>query len=144
MASKHPGPVLVTGANSGIGLATTLRLAERDWTVWGTVRGEDKARDLRKAASERKLGRRVRPLLLDVSDHDAVVAAWPELPDFYAVVNNAGYSQTGAIEEVSAAEARAQLDVNLIAPTVVSACESAGTDASSALPKRAAPTQRAS
>jgi len=60
--------------------------------------------------------------VLDVSNHDAVVAAWPTLPAFYAVVNNAGYSELGAVEEVSAAQAKKQLDVNLIAPAVVSAC----------------------
>ena len=64
----------------------------------------------------------VKPLVLDVSDHDAVVAHWPKLPPFYAVVNNAGYSEMGAVEEVTAAQARAQLDVNLIAPAVVASC----------------------
>jgi NAD(P)-dependent dehydrogenase (short-subunit alcohol dehydrogenase family) len=112
----------VTGANSGIGLATVLRLAERGWSVWGTVRSEAKAEPLRAAARERGVGRRVHALLLDVSDHDAVVAAWPDLPDFYGVVNNAGTSELGAVEEVSAAQAKAQLDVNLVAPAVVSAC----------------------
>jgi NAD(P)-dependent dehydrogenase (short-subunit alcohol dehydrogenase family) len=60
--------------------------------------------------------------VLDDSDHDAVVAAWPDLPDFYGIVNNAGYTEIGAVEEVTAAQARAQLDVNLVAPAVVSAC----------------------
>jgi NAD(P)-dependent dehydrogenase (short-subunit alcohol dehydrogenase family) len=64
----------------------------------------------------------VHPVVLDVSDHDAVVARWPELPAFYAVVNNAGYMEMGAVEEVSAADAKAQLDVNVVAPAVVSAC----------------------
>ena len=64
----------------------------------------------------------MRPLVLDVSDDAAVVAQWPELPPFYAVVNNAGYSELGAVEEVSATEARAQLDVNVVAPAVVSSC----------------------
>lgn len=122
MAGTRPGPALVTGANSGIGLATALRLAERGWTVTGTVRSEEKADALRAAARQRKLGRRVHALVLDVSDHAAVVRAWRGLPDFYAVVNNAGYSETGAIEEVSAAQAKAQLDVNLVAPAIVSAC----------------------
>src|SRR5262249_16265136 len=117
-----PRTRLVTGANSGIGLVTALRLAERDWTVHATVRGEEKADVLRDAARERKVGRRVHPILLAVSDHAAVVDAWKDLPDFYAVVNNAGYSETGAIEEVTAAQAKSQLDVNLVAPAVVSAC----------------------
>ena len=122
MSDRKPGPVLVTGANSGIGLASVLLLAKRGWQVHGTVRSEDKAEALRAAAKQAKLAAHVHPLVLDVSDHAAVVAAWPALPDFYAVVNNAGYSETGAVEEVSAARARAQLDVNLIAPAVIAGC----------------------
>jgi NAD(P)-dependent dehydrogenase (short-subunit alcohol dehydrogenase family) len=122
MAEKKRGPVLVTGANSGIGLASALRLARRGWDVYGSVRSEAKADALRAAAKDARLAARVHPLVLDVSDHAAVVAAWPSLPEFYAVVNNAGYSETGAIEEISAERAKAQLDVNLIAPAVVASC----------------------
>ena len=120
--SRHPGPVLVTGANSGFGLASVLRFAERGWEAWGTVRSAAKAEVLAEAARAAGVTARVHPLVLDVSDHAAVEAAFPELPDFWGVVNNAGYSELGAIEEVSAAQARAQLDVNLIAPAVVSGC----------------------
>jgi NAD(P)-dependent dehydrogenase (short-subunit alcohol dehydrogenase family) len=119
----RPGPVLVTGANSGIGLASTLGFARRGWDTWGTARSEAKADELRAAAAEAGVEERVHPVVLDVSDHDAVVERWPELPAFfYAVVNNAGYMETGAVEEVSAAEAKAQLDVNVVSPAVVSAC----------------------
>lgn len=118
----RPGPVLVTGANSGFGLASTLRFAGRGWDTWGTVRSKAKAEALTDAARAAGVSDRVHPLVLDVSDHDAVVARWPKLPPFYAVVNNAGYSELGAVEEVSAEEARRQLDVNLIAPAVVSSC----------------------
>jgi NAD(P)-dependent dehydrogenase (short-subunit alcohol dehydrogenase family) len=120
--SERPGPVLVTGANSGIGLAAAVRLAGRGWRVWGTVRSGEKAERLCAAAEAVDVDDRVRPLLLDVSDHQAVVAAFADLPDFYAVVNNAGMTLTGAVEEVPAQEARALLDVNLVAPAVVSAC----------------------
>jgi NAD(P)-dependent dehydrogenase (short-subunit alcohol dehydrogenase family) len=74
------------------------------------------------AASTAGVADRVHPVVLDVSDHGAVVDHWSELPGFYAVVNNAGYSELGAVEEVSAADVRRQLDVNLIAPAVVSSC----------------------
>jgi NAD(P)-dependent dehydrogenase (short-subunit alcohol dehydrogenase family) len=103
-------------------LATTLRLAGRGWETWGTVRSPAKARVLSDAAKAAAVSDLVRPLVLDVSDDQAVVARWADLPDFYAVVNNAGYSELGAVEEVSARDARAQLDVNLIAPAVVSSC----------------------
>ena len=121
MAVKR-GPVIVTGANSGIGLASVLRLASRGWETWGTVHAEGKAEELREAAAAAGCAEHVRPLVLDVSDHPRVVDVWKELPDFYAVVNNAGYSQSGAVEEVSADQARAQLDVNLISPAIVSGC----------------------
>lgn len=121
MGAKR-GPVIVTGANSGIGLASALRFASRGWETWGTVRSEAKADELRAAAEAAGCLERVRPLVLDVSDHERVVGVWEELPDFYAVVNNAGYSQSGAVEEVDAAQARAQLDVNLIAPAIVASC----------------------
>ena len=119
MAAQRPGPVLVTGVNSGIGMASLLRFASRGWDVWGTVRSAAKAEAVTAAADEAGVAERVHPLVLDVSDHDAVIAAWPELPAFYGVVNNAGMSEIGAIEEVSVADAKALLDVNLIAPAVV-------------------------
>ena len=122
MATERPGPVLVTGANSGIGLASVLRFATHGWQTWGTVRSKAKATELRTAAKQAGVGDLVHPLVLDVSDDEAVVAAFPDLPPFWGVVNNAGYSEVGAVEEVSAKSARAQLDVNLIAPAVVSSC----------------------
>jgi len=118
---KRPGPVLVTGANSGFGLATVLRLASRGWETWGTVRSSAKASVLTQAARDQGVADLVCPLVLDVSDDLAVKRAFAELPDFYAVVNNAGYSEIGAVEEVSAEKARAQLDINLVAPAIVSA-----------------------
>ncbi len=120
--ATHPGPVIVTGANSGIGLECVLRFASRGWQTWGTVRSAAKAEELREAARAADCAEHVTPLVLDVSDHARVTECWKDLPDFYAVVNNAGYSQSGAVEEVPAALARAQLDVNLIAPAIVSGC----------------------
>ncbi|HSB87988.1 MAG TPA: SDR family NAD(P)-dependent oxidoreductase [Ilumatobacteraceae bacterium] len=118
----RPGPVLVTGANSGFGLAASLRFAARGWDTWGTVRSKAKGKVLADAARQAGVSDRIHPLVLDVSDHEAVVARWPSLPSFHAVVNNAGYSELGAVEEVTAAQAKRQLDVNLIAPAVVSSC----------------------
>ena len=78
--ADRPGPVLVTGANSGIGLATTLHLAGRGWETWGTVRSKPKADVLRDAASEADVADRVHPVVLDVSDDTAVVRRWAGVP----------------------------------------------------------------
>jgi NAD(P)-dependent dehydrogenase (short-subunit alcohol dehydrogenase family) len=105
--------VLVTGANSGIGLATVLEVARRGWTSVGTVRSEEKAEVVAKAAAE--AGVAVEPVLLDVTDAEGcrrVVEEWRP----WGVVNNAGYSLTGAIEDVDDDEARAALETMVVAP----------------------------
>ncbi len=105
--------VLVTGANSGIGLATALETARRGHRTVGTVRSEAKADALRKAAAD--AGVEVDTALLDVTDSDRCAAVVHEVaPD--VVVNNAGYGLTGAIEDVDDDEARALLETMVIAP----------------------------
>src|SRR5581483_3891483 len=105
--------VLTTGANSGIGLATAIEVARRGFRSVGTVRSEEKADVLAKAAAE--AGVEVEPMLLDVTDADrcAEVAAGP---DVYALVNNAGYGVTGAVEDVGDEEARQLLETMVVAP----------------------------
>jgi NAD(P)-dependent dehydrogenase (short-subunit alcohol dehydrogenase family) len=114
--------VLITGANSGIGLCTAVHLAGRGWPVWGTVRTRAKAAVLRQAAREAGVAEQVRAVVLDVSDHEAVLARWPRMPAFHAVVNNAGASLTAAVETATPVQARAVLDINLVTPAVVASC----------------------
>lgn len=120
--ADRPGPVLITGANSGIGLRAAVHLAGRGWPVWGTVRTRAKAAVLREAAREAGVAEQVRAVVLDVSDHEAVLARWPRMPAFYAVVNNAGASLTAAVETATPAQARALLDINVVTPAVVASC----------------------
>ena len=63
---------LVTGANSGIGLQTSLALAERGATVWMLCRDPQRGRDAVREVRRRSGSRRVRLGLLDISDLDAV------------------------------------------------------------------------
>jgi NAD(P)-dependent dehydrogenase (short-subunit alcohol dehydrogenase family) len=97
------GPVLVTGANSGIGLATAVELARRGFEVVGSVRSAAKAKIVRDAA--RQAGVKVRTVQLDVADPAQCRAVIDRLAP-YGIVNNAGYGAVGAIEDVSDEEAR--------------------------------------
>jgi NAD(P)-dependent dehydrogenase (short-subunit alcohol dehydrogenase family) len=111
--------VLVTGANSGIGLATVLELAGAGYDVIGTVRGAAKADLVARAAADK--GVAVRTVEMDVDDAascEAGVKAVTELTGTgpWALVNNAGYAQSGTVEDVTDDLVRAQLETNVVAP----------------------------
>ena len=111
--------VVVTGANSGIGLATCLELAAAGYDVVGTVRSADKADDVSRAAAQR--GLQVRTVEMEVDDAASCAGAVREIEDTtdggpWALVNNAGWAQSGAVEDVSDEQARAQLETNTVAP----------------------------
>ena len=101
--------VLITGCSSGIGHATAQRLARRGWTVYATARSIDAIRDLQDAGC--------RLLQLDVTDdasmRAAVTAVEAEEGAVGVLVNNAGYSQSGAVEDVAMDEVRRQFETNV-------------------------------
>jgi NAD(P)-dependent dehydrogenase (short-subunit alcohol dehydrogenase family) len=111
--------VVVTGANSGIGLVTALELSGAGYDVIGTVRSDRKADRLRSAAAER--GLTVRSVVLDVADAASTRDGFAEIDMLtgggpWAVVNNAGFAQAGAVEDVTDDDVRRQLETNLVAP----------------------------
>ena len=65
--------VLITGANSGIGRATAIALAEHGYEVFGAMRNLDKGEKL--IAGVREHGGTLHPLALDVNDDDSVADA---------------------------------------------------------------------
>jgi NAD(P)-dependent dehydrogenase (short-subunit alcohol dehydrogenase family) len=105
--------VLVTGANSGIGLATVVELARRGMRAVGSVRSPAKAAVVQAAADE--AGVRVETVQLDVADAAACEEVVPTL-GLWGLVNNAGYAVTGAVEDVDDDEARALFEVMVHAP----------------------------
>jgi NAD(P)-dependent dehydrogenase (short-subunit alcohol dehydrogenase family) len=112
-ATDRRRTVLTTGANSGIGLATVLEAARRGHRSIGTVRSKAKAKIVRTAAAE--AGVDVETALLDVTDAEAGASIVDEYrPD--ALVNNAGFSITGAIEDVTDDEARFAFETMVLAP----------------------------
>lgn len=105
--------IVTTGANSGIGLATVLEAARRGHRSVGTVRSDAKAETVHSAAAE--AGVEIETALLDVTDEDAGATIVDEYrPD--ALVNNAGFSITGAIEDVTDGEARFAFETMVLAP----------------------------
>jgi NAD(P)-dependent dehydrogenase (short-subunit alcohol dehydrogenase family) len=93
--------VLVTGASSGIGKATALLLKREGFTVFGTTRRAD------------AVGPQEFPMLgLDVRSDDSVKALFDEVGRLDVLIDNAGYALTGAAEETTLAEAKAQFETN--------------------------------
>lgn len=111
--SRGSDAVLTTGANSGIGLSTAIEVARRGYRSIGTVRSEAKADVLLEAADE--AGVQVETVILDVTDAGACEAVMSDL-ELYGLVNNAGYTNTGAVEDVSDDDARDQLETMTVAP----------------------------
>jgi NAD(P)-dependent dehydrogenase (short-subunit alcohol dehydrogenase family) len=100
--------VLITGCSTGIGRATAERLAARGWTVWATARRPEAIADLE--------GHGCRILALDVTDEGSMRAAVERAEadgPLGALVNNAGYSQSGALESVDVDRVRAQFETNV-------------------------------
>ncbi|GAA2901286.1 oxidoreductase [Nonomuraea rubra] len=102
--------MLVTGCSSGIGRATALTLARAGLPTWATARRPETIEDLAGA------GCRILPL--DVTDEDscaqAVEAVEKEHGAVGALVNNAGYTQVGAVEELTLEQYRRQFETNVL------------------------------
>ena len=100
---------LVTGASSGIGKATALRLAALGFTVYAAARRVERMSDLADHG--------IRVESLDVTDDGSMVAVVEKIVSeqgrIDVLVNNAGYGSYGAVEDVPIAEARRQFDVNV-------------------------------
>ncbi len=101
--------VLITGCSSGIGEATARHLAARGHLVYATAR--------RLKAIEHLSASGCRTLALDVTDESSMRAAVAHVEEAEGAVgvliNNAGYSQSGAIEQVPIDAVRRQFETNL-------------------------------
>ncbi len=101
--------VLITGCSSGIGYATAERFAADGWKVYATARGPEALSGLKEKGCE--------TLALDVTDEasmraavETVIAAEGAVG---VLVNNAGYSQSGAVESVPIEQIRRQFETNV-------------------------------
>jgi NAD(P)-dependent dehydrogenase (short-subunit alcohol dehydrogenase family) len=97
--------VLITGCSTGIGRATALRLAQAGHDVIATARRPETLEELASGGC--------RTLALDVTDEASMVAAVAAAGPVDALVNNAGYSQSGAVETVDMDAVRRQFETNV-------------------------------
>ncbi|HEY4780132.1 MAG TPA: SDR family NAD(P)-dependent oxidoreductase [Solirubrobacterales bacterium] len=105
--------VLLTGASTGIGRATALRLDAAGWRVFAGVRREEDAAGLKAAGSER-----MTPLFLDIVESEQIAAAAQRIETevdggLDGLVNNAGIAVPGPLETLPIEDFRRQLEVNL-------------------------------
>src|ERR1700749_4774055 len=103
---------LITGTSRGFGRAWAIAALERGDKVAATARNTATLDDLAD-----KYGDALLPIQLDVTDREADFAAVKQAHDHFGrlhiVVNNAGYGHFGFIEELTEAEARAQIETNV-------------------------------
>jgi short-subunit dehydrogenase len=110
--------VLITGATSGIGLASALLLALEGYQVIATGRSEEKLNRVQIAADKAKVT--IRRIIADVTDADSIANLHSEvlaMTDGYGVdvlINNAGYAEGGAIEEIPMERVRKQFETNVL------------------------------
>ena len=122
--SSHKGSqqrsVLITGVSSGIGKTTALELDRRGFQVFAGVRREEDGRMLQEEASPAFV-----PLLLDVTDAEAIAAAAEQVREatgpagLHGLVNNAGIVVGFALEFLPLDELRRQMEVNLVGQLAV-------------------------
>jgi len=110
------GPVVVTGASTGIGEATTRKLKQLGFDVFAGVRKDEDA--------ERARSNGMRPVRIDVTDSATIESARAEVEEavggrLSALVNNAGVAISGPIEFVDPDELRRQLDINVVGQVAV-------------------------
>src|SRR4051794_11499956 len=104
-----PAPVLIPGCSTGIGRATAERLARNGLNVYATARRVESIEDLQAAGCK--------TLALDVTDEGSMQAAVSAVEGadgaILALVNNAGYSQSGAVETIAMDDLRRQFETNV-------------------------------
>lgn len=117
MASRT---VLISGASSGLGRASAVRLANAGWDVFAGVRKPEDGESVKAESPER-----IRPVILDVTDADTIAAAAETVrgaiggAGLNGLVNNAGVTFQGPLEYLPVDDLRRQLEVNVVGQIAV-------------------------
>ncbi|MBX3709053.1 MAG: SDR family NAD(P)-dependent oxidoreductase [Gammaproteobacteria bacterium] len=105
--------ILITGCSSGIGLCSAHALKQKGYRVFATARKEEDVKKLQSQGFE--------SILLDVNHSASIKHAIKQIVELTdgtldALFNNAGYMQTGAIEDITRDIERAQFETNVFGP----------------------------
>ena len=107
--------VIVTGSSSGVGLESALLLARNGYITYATMRSPEKDTSMKAAVQNEDLP--IRVIQLDVTDENSVKNAVDQVISeagrIDVLVNNAGYSLGGALEDLSMEEIKPQFETNL-------------------------------
>ena len=107
--------ILITGCSSGIGAAMAREFRQRGHRVFATARRRDSLAPL--------VAEGIEGLELDVNDDEAIARAFETVTrqagHLDVLVNNAGFSQVGAVVDLTREDLRRQYETNVIAPVVV-------------------------
>lgn len=114
MSTEKKKAVLVTGASTGIGWATSLALAEKGWRVFSAVRKEADGKKLVEASSGK-----ITIVIMDIVNYDSVRKCAKEIEKMLggagldALFNNAGISVQGPLEILPIELFEQQIKVNV-------------------------------
>src|SRR5690606_15499605 len=97
------------GASRGVGLAIAELLVEKDFIVYGTVRG-----------STPKTEKNIHFITVDLTDERSIQKAVQTILDkeghIDVLINNAGYALVGPVEMLAEKEMHDQMEINFFAP----------------------------
>jgi NAD(P)-dependent dehydrogenase (short-subunit alcohol dehydrogenase family) len=120
-AGRPGDAVLITGASTGLGLATALELAAAGFRVFASVRADASRAAVEQAAQER--GVTVETLQLDLTDPASITTAVQQVVEttggLYALVNNGGIGLRGCLEDCSDEEIAALFQTNVLGTMTV-------------------------
>jgi NAD(P)-dependent dehydrogenase (short-subunit alcohol dehydrogenase family) len=109
MVESNRPVALVTGASSGMGRDFALRLIKEGYVVYGAARRVERMADIETAGGL--------VIAMDVTDEEAMASGVAGIVRdqgrIDVLINNAGYGQYGALEDISLGDARRQFDINL-------------------------------
>lgn len=107
--------IVITGVSTGIGLGSTRAFIKKGYRVFGSVRKQADAERL-----QEELGSNFVPLIFDVTNQEAVLAAAKQVKGIIkneglvGLINNAGIAVVGPMLNVPLEDLKWQLDVNVV------------------------------